>query len=55
MSLLEAEPGSNVKVKKKHTGEVEDAIAHPDGTVRDEEGRSYSSGAYEIVEVEPVD
>ena len=54
MALLKAEPESNVKVKKNRTGEVEDAITDPNGVIRDEEGRSYSSGAYTIVEVEQI-
>lgn len=36
-------------VKNKRTGETEKAFPDEKGILRDEEGRSYSDGAYEIV------
>ena len=48
--LLRADPGTAHSVKNKRTGEQESATADEDGVLRDNVGRSYSPGAYEIVE-----
>lgn len=49
MTLLRAD--ESCIVRDKRTGEEEKAIPGTRGALRDSEGRGYSDGAYEIVEV----
>ena len=50
--LLEAEPGEEADVVRHYDGRHETATADDDGVLRDDRGRSYSSGAYSRVETD---
>lgn len=53
MSMLEGEPGQTYKIRNdrpEQETETEIAEADENGILRDSCGRSYSSGAYEVLE-----
>lgn len=47
-NLLEADPGTEHRVIRNYDGEIQEATADDDGILRDEQGRSFSAGAYSI-------
>lgn len=49
-SLLTAPPGETHTVRRCFDDHEEEATADEDGILRDEEGRCYATGAYEVVD-----
>ena len=53
MTILKGEPGAKYRImnnRPEQTNKTEIAEADENGVIRDEDGKSYSSGAYAIIE-----
>lgn len=48
-NLLKGQRGYTYVLEKGWSQEYEKGVVDDDGIIRDEEGRSYSAGAYEVV------
>jgi len=49
--VIKAEPGRNARLREKRTGEIHEAIVDDSGVVRNEDGESFSEGAYVLTEL----